>query len=71
MQGGGFIPKQSSFLTDKVCLLKATGFLNLSFLVARFDEVDDAIEESPGCHGDGMELPTSLPASEAEKIKKV
>lgn len=24
--------------------------------------------QDPGCHGEGIELPTSLPASDAEKI---
>ena len=69
MQGGGFIPKQSSCFTELGCFLKATGFLKRSFLETRIEEADEAIEAvgMPGCQGEGIELPTSLPASETEK----
>ena len=61
------MPKQSSFLTDKGCFLKATGLRPRSFREARLDGADEANEAGmPGCQGDGIELPTSLPASEAE-----
>ena len=69
MHGGGFIPKQSSCFTEMGCFLKATGFLKRSFLETRIEEADEAIEAvgMPGCQGEGIELPTSLPASETEK----
>ena len=60
------MPKQSSFLTDKGCFLKATGLRPRSFLEARLDGPDEANDGMPGCQGEGIELPTSLPASEAE-----
>ena len=70
MHAGGFMAKQSSFFTDWGCFLKATGFLVRSFRDTRFESPDEGNEGMPGCQGDGIELPTSLPASEAEKIKK-
>ena len=52
--------------------MKALGLQPLAFREGRVPDVVVAVVEAktPGCHGEGMELPTSLPASEAAiKIK--
>mgnify|MGYP001164294489 FL=1 len=72
MQAGGFIAKQSSWRIFKGCFLKATGLIPRFFLDGRINDcavkgaTAGAVEGTPGCHGEGLELPTSLPASEAE-----
>ena len=74
MHGRGFIAKQSSFLMWEGCFLKALGLQPLAFREGRVPTVGVAVVEearTPGCHGEGMELPTSLPASEAVKELKL
>ena len=58
----------------KGCFLKATGLIPRFFLDGRINDCADkgaagAVEGGPGCQGEGLELPTSLPASEAENRK--
>ena len=74
------MPKQSSFCTERGCLLKGLGLFPRSLRegripplgpemvgVAEVGPIEGVV--MPGCHGEGIELPTSLPASEAEKRK--
>ena len=54
--------------------MKALGLQPLAFREGRVPTVGVAVVEearTPGCHGEGMELPTSLPASEAVKELKL
>ena len=54
--------------------MKALGLQPLAFREGRVPTVGVAVVEearTPGCHGEGMELPTSLPASEAAKELKL
>ncbi len=65
------MPKQSSEVTLKGCFLKATGLHERCLREIRdtpplLEEVVGGAKEGIlGCHGLGIELPTSLPASEA------
>ena len=54
----------------KGCFLKANGLIPRFFLDGRRGAEAGAVgaeEGRPGCQGEGLELPTSLPASEAVK----
>lgn len=54
--------------------MKALGLQPLAFREGRVPTVGVVVVEearTPGCHGEGMELPTSLPASEAVKELKL
>ena len=56
----------------KGCFLKANGLIPRFFLDGRRGAEAGAVgaeEGRPGCQGEGLELPTSLPASEAAKNK--
>ena len=60
------MPKQSSFRILEGCFLKATGFKP-----RLFREGAGPSSFGRGNCGQGLALPTSLPASEAEKEKKM
>ena len=74
MHGGGFIAKHSSFLICEGCFLKAFGLLPRIFRDALGPPILVGVAtvgcRMPGCHGEGIELPTSLPASDAVKKNK-
>ena len=75
MQGGGFIAKHSSFLICEGCFRKAFGLLPRIFRDALGPPILVGVAtppvgcRMPGCQGEGIELPTSLPASDAVKNK--
>ena len=75
MHGGGFIAKHSSFLICEGCFRKAFGLLPRIFRDALGPPILVGVAtppvgcRMPGCHGEGIELPTSLPASDA--VKKI
>ncbi len=74
--GSGFMPKHSSFSTSAGWRRKANGFPHFRRtrfeFTAKFPPVIGGMEPpAEGCHGEGIELPTSLPASDAKMKNKI